>query len=757
MYEENSLVGKVLNERYEILEVVGSGGMATVYKAECKLLNRYVAVKVLKDSLRYDLDLKEKFNREAQAAAKLSHNNIVSIFDVGEIEGLNYIVMEYIDGITLKEYISKNKPLNWMVARNIAIQIGLALEHAHANGIIHRDIKPQNILITKDNIIKVADFGIASVVTSETIVAEKNDSPMGSVQYISPEQARGGFVNETTDIYALGVIMYEMVTGQLPFDGDNPVSIAIKKIEKEPVNCKVINLDIPHDMAEVIMRAIAKDSTARFQTAQELIVALKRLNKQTSNAVIGRENVKQPAEEDIKKEEPETEETENISKKKKKAKKSKNGKEEPSLFNKVIISTIIGVLIVIALIAVGVFSALNGCGTKEITVPELTGLTLQEAEKKAGESGFTINKDNIEYRASEDGEVNTIIEQEPKGGSTKKNKKENKVITKLVICVDEVKVPDLVGLTLEKAEEKADEEGFKLEVEYETSDKVKKGEIISQTPEADETILDVEEKKVIKVIISKGGEEGDIEVTDVVGWDKEDAVDELQGLGLKVKVKEVEDNNAEVGEVIRQTPEAGELLSKNDTVTLYVCKGKKEEERKSIPSVIGLSRESAKKKLEDSGFKLGNVEEKESEKTEGEVISQSPAANSESPAGTSVNIVISKGKKAEEPQNENKNDGQTQTEAPSSTEPSNNNSSSSNNAVTEPEVKPQIKTITIPLPQDGEDEVTVKVVANGKVIHNTKHNKSEGKVDIKVEAKKDANVQVYFDDVMVEEKTVKFN
>ena len=372
MYEENSLVGKVLNDRYEILEIVGSGGMATVYKAECKLLNRYVAVKVLKDSLRYDLDLKEKFNKEAQAAAKLSHNNIVSIFDVGEIDGLNYIVMEYIDGITLKEYISKNKPIHWKIARNIAIQIGLALEHAHANGIIHRDIKPHNILITKDNVIKVADFGIASAVSSETVVAGKSDGAMGSVHYISPEQARGGYVTETTDIYSLGVIMYEMVTGQLPFDGDNAVSIAMKKLEHEPINCKVINLDIPQDMAEIIMRAIAREPAARFQSVQEMLVALKRLGTQPAQggAVIHDREERQ----------------EMIKKKKEKSEKTAN--------NRMIRNIIISMIAVIALFAVGTYAFLNW-NAPEVQVPELLDKTLEEAIALADEHGLKIDEKHI--------------------------------------------------------------------------------------------------------------------------------------------------------------------------------------------------------------------------------------------------------------------------------------------------------------------------------------------------------------------------
>ena len=224
------LVGTVLDNRYEILEMIGSGGMATVYKAKCRVLNRYVAIKVLKDSLKYDMDVVKRFNAESRAAAGLSHPNIVQVYDVSETGGLDYIVMEYVDGITLKDYIKSKVALPWREACEFAVQIGKALECAHKNQIIHKDIKPHNILLTRDGMIKVADFGIAQAVTTETRVAD--NSNLGSVHYISPEQGRGGYIDERSDIYSLGVVLYEMLTGKLPFDGENAVAIALMKLEK---------------------------------------------------------------------------------------------------------------------------------------------------------------------------------------------------------------------------------------------------------------------------------------------------------------------------------------------------------------------------------------------------------------------------------------------------------------------------------------------------------------------------------------------
>ncbi len=269
------LVGKVIGDRYEILEIIGSGGMATVYKAKCRVLNRYVAIKVLKDSLKYDAEVVKKFNSESRAAARLSHPNIVQVYDVSENGGLDYIVMEYVDGITLKEYIRKKGRLPYREACSFAVQIGHALECAHANHVIHRDIKPHNVLITNDGILKVADFGIAQAASSETLVA--GSGGMGSVHYISPEQARGGYTDERSDIYSLGVVLYEMLTGSVPFDGVNPVSIALMKLEKEPADCRILNPDIPDNVAEIVMKAISKDQHLRYQSAAEMTAELERV------------------------------------------------------------------------------------------------------------------------------------------------------------------------------------------------------------------------------------------------------------------------------------------------------------------------------------------------------------------------------------------------------------------------------------------------------------------------------------------------
>ena len=276
-----NLIGKMLNNRYEILEKVGTGGMALVYKAKCHVLNRYVAIKILKDEFTTDTEFIKKFNTEAQSAASLTHPNIVSIFDVCNEGNLYYIVMELIQGKTLKEIITEDGVLSWKWSVNIAMQIASALEMAHKNNIIHRDIKPHNIIITEDGIAKVTDFGIAKAVSNSTITAF--GTTIGSVHYFSPEHARGGFTDAKSDLYSLGIVMYEMLTGKVPFDADTPVSVALKQVQEEPVDPMKYNENIPVSVNRIILKAMQKDPNLRYQNATEMIrdlsLALKKPNE----------------------------------------------------------------------------------------------------------------------------------------------------------------------------------------------------------------------------------------------------------------------------------------------------------------------------------------------------------------------------------------------------------------------------------------------------------------------------------------------
>ena len=648
----DNLIGKVINERYELLEVVGSGGMATVYKAQDRLLNRFVAVKILKESLKYDSEITDKFSTEAKAAASLSHNNIVSVYDVGTSDGLNYIVMEFIDGETLKEYINRNKPIKWQTACEITIQIANALTAAHENGIIHRDIKPHNILITKDGTAKVADFGIAKAVSSDTVVA--GGSALGSVHYISPEQARGGFVDTASDLYSLGVVLYEMLTGSLPFDGDNAVSIALKKLEEEPLSPKVINLDIPQTLDTIVMKSISKEQHIRYKKAEEFAADLKSLLNEDSMHIISPRR----AEED--------------DESKRYGKGRKNNKK--SVFN-----PIIATFVLVVVIAVVTFFAMNS-GKKEYIVPDLLGKTLEEALTMIEGTEFTIDEDGIVYEVSEDEDEGKIINQNPGANqSVKKNKK-------------------------------------------------------------------------IQLTISSGATEGNIPVPNVLGSDYAEAKEQLEAKGLKCQMIEEESSEFELNKVISQSPKYGTKVTEGYTVILHVCTKVIESEEKNVevPNLKGMTRADAEKALTAKGLVIGNTKKQLSNITPGQVISQDPEEGTAVAKGSAVSIIIS------EQSQTDSTAAPTNSQAPSTASP-NSQSPRPDNTNSGGGTGVKRKTLTINIPDSANDTVNVRVIANGKEIHNASHAKSEGKIDIPVESSTNAEVEVYMDGELVVRKIIEFN
>lgn len=546
MNSEN-LVGKILGNRYEILQIIGTGGMATVYKARCRLLNRFVAVKVLKAEFKDDPEIVKKFNTESQAVASLSHNNIVSVFDVGNDNGLNYIVMEYVDGITLKEYIAKEGKLSWEEACKFAGQIAMALESAHNQNIIHRDIKPHNILMTHDYILKVTDFGIARAVSGETLVA--GSSALGSVHYISPEQARGGYTDARSDLYSLGIVLYEMLSGTLPFDGDNPVAVALMHLNNEPVDIRKVAPDVPEAVAEIVMKAISKEQNLRYQTARDIIVDLKSalaMEKTTDNSDMGNTRKIVLPKDDIQK------------KTNKKVKSAEDKRDD-----KFAVILAVATVVLIALIAGGTFLFLN-MGGHEKTVPDLLNKTLEEAQLVAAKSNFKIDE-NVTFEESDTVENGRIIKQDP--GANQSVKKD---IISVVISSGKaqgnLEIPDVINVDYKDAVSKLISQGFGYKIEEQENSTVQENYVIRQSPSAGTKVSKGTE---VTLYISKAKQSENSIVPKVIGLTEEKAVQLLEQNELKVNVTK-QNSEQDEGKVISQSPSSGSEAAKNSTVTIVV-------------------------------------------------------------------------------------------------------------------------------------------------------------------------------------------
>ena len=388
-----NLEGKLLGNRYEMVEKVGNGGMSTVYKAVDKVLKRNVAVKILRDEFTTDEEFIKRFEAEAQSAARLTHANIVSIYDVGVEGNLHYIVMELIQGKTLKEIIIKERgPLPWKWSVNVAIQIASALDMAHKNNIVHRDIKPHNIIITEDGIAKVTDFGIAKAVSNSTITAF--GTTIGSVHYFSPEHARGGFTDAKSDLYSLGVVMYEMLTGRVPFDADTPVSVALKHMQEEPEEPIEINPHIPVAINKIIMKALQKDATLRYQSASEMLSDLKKSLKNPDGDFVEEleyDNTARTQKIDM----DEYGEIEEPYSKNKKGK--KEGKFKKFIKNHKVLSVFVGLILLFSLSLGGTLAVLNMTNPAEVEMPNVVGMSKEEAQKEVEAAKLVFEVEKEEY------------------------------------------------------------------------------------------------------------------------------------------------------------------------------------------------------------------------------------------------------------------------------------------------------------------------------------------------------------------------
>ena len=596
-------LGTMLSGRYEVLKRVGSGGMADVYMAKDHKLNRNVAVKVLKSEYVEDEKFLKKFETEAQAVARLSHPNIVNIYDVGMEDGINYIVMELAEGITLKEYIRKKGYLSPKETVEISTQIASAISHAHKNHIIHRDIKPQNILVSDTGIIKVTDFGIAKATSSNTVTSTA--TAMGSVHYISPEQAKGRFCDEKSDIYSLGITMYEMVTGHVPFDHENGVTIALMHLQNEITPPSQIRDGIPDSLEKIILKCTMKKPEERYQTADDLIADLRLVFEDTSGGYVGvvpaiddsptimidqnelTQRINTPKKDQkIQQEEPLKDEEQN-------AYLDEDDEEESGMNSKIeklviVLAAVVGAIILISII---------------VFVVKSSGVF------KSGKSTTT-----------------TSI-----GTTAESNDTESKKYT----------VDNYIGMSLSAAREKIDGK-FKIKVEEEYSADYAKDLVIRQDPESD---TELEEGKTLTLVVSKGTRTEDkVSVPKVVGKRESSAKSELEAAGLKVSVKTKYSTDVAKGKVISQSPGSGNQVTKNSTVVITVSQGEKPETMVRVPNLRYFTESEARSELKNSNLVLGSVLTEYSDSVEkGLVIRQTVSSGSKVKEGTAVGIYVSLG------------------------------------------------------------------------------------------------------------------
>lgn len=618
------MIGTILGDRYELIEKIGEGGMAEVYKAKCHKLNRFDAVKILKKEFASDSDLVEKFKKEATAVANLSDNNIVNIFDVGTQEDIHYIVMEYVKGKTLKQVIRENGRLSYTKAIDIAIQISKALDCAHRSNIIHRDVKPQNILVTEEGVVKVTDFGIAKSPDSATIT--NSNRILGSAHYFSPEQAKGTYIDCRTDLYSLGIVLYEMITGRVPFDAESPVSVALKHIQEPVVPPKQLNEEIPESLNKLILKAIEKEPIKRYQSARELLNDLIKIQQNPNSEIvynnidedytrimkpvnIPSENYNKPS----KKEYDEEEYEEDYEDKKE----GIGGKKK-----KYIILSLIGVLV----IALGVLTAaviskgMIPKKDKAIEVPKIVGLSKEEAEKLLSEKGLKMEVGGTEKSDKPEG---TVLKSSPEEGKLAKS--DMPVTVVLSGGKTYVKVPELKEIDLKSAKEMLTNRELVVgNISQEFSDTIPTDAVISQDPAAD---TQVDKGAKVNLVVSKGPEVKLMKVPQLINSNISDAENALKNskLNINKQSEETTDKNKDQ-KVFSQSIEANVEVKQGTTVTVkYYIYKEPQEVQINIPDFNGKTLEEAKNIAAQNNINLGIPN---GAKDNDVVAAQDPAAGS---------------------------------------------------------------------------------------------------------------------------------
>lgn len=666
--------GIFLGNRYEVIEKIGAGGMADVYKGRDTMLNRYVAIKVLKKEFREDQTFVKKFRSEAQAAAGLLNPNIVNVYDVGEDRGLYYMVMELVEGITLKEYIDRKKRLSAREVISIAIQMCSGIEEAHKHHIIHRDIKPQNIIISNDGKVKVTDFGIARMVTSTTTTTVA----MGSVHYTSPEQARGGYSDEKSDIYSIGITLYEMVTGQVPFNGDTTVEVAMKHLQEEITPPSELVPDIPYSLEQIILKCTQKNAERRYSDVDELIQDLKHslvdpdgdfvqiVPVGNADTVIitedelddirssyGDDDDDSYGEEYDEDNEDDDEDDEDH-----------DSDEVNPRMNKVIkIMTIVVAVIIILVLALVIGRAagllrFGGTGTQQeqesdqVKVPDVVGMTLEDAKQELNDAGLGWKIGKQEESAQYD--KGYVMGQDPEDGEKVKKNTQITLDVSTGKAEEQVEVPDVVGQDEADAQKTLEDAGFKVESTAVYSSQPQ-GEVVATTPEAG---TQAAKGSTVTIQVSKGEEK--ISVPDVRGTDENTAKNTLSGAGLNVTVTTDYSDSVAQGNVISQDPSAGTKVDAGTNVNIVVSLGSRPV---SVPSVVGVSESNARQMIASAGLTVGTVTYREDSAPAGQVISCDPGVGSSVSRGSTVNLVVSQGQSSsggdtDEPDDSDTGEGQ---------------------------------------------------------------------------------------------------
>ena len=634
-------MSKLLAGRYELIEKIGEGGMAVVYKAKDRLLNRYVAIKILRPEFTQDEQFLDSFKRESQAAAGLQHPNIVSIYDVGRTGNINFIVMELVDGRPLSDFIKEKGRLDYKTTIDIAKQMASALSIAHKHQIIHRDVKPHNIMITSDGVAKLTDFGIARAVSNATMVADTSKI-IGSVHYFSPEQARGAYVDERSDIYSLGIVMFEMLTGRVPFDGETPVEVALKHINEDVPSPAKLVPGIPPALDKVVLKATDKYQTERYKSADEMLEALKNVEFVTQmvgdrvfagekdNKLRQDENVVAPV--NNKREDREQEMVVVPANSRKPKSKTDDSKKKKK------IAIIIGIAAAAILILFGILyvSGIIGGSGKEVVVPDVKGMSYSEAKEVLEEKGLKIEKAD-EPIASQKIEKGKIVSQTPSKNSKVKKGRTVRVI--LSAGNAELKVPDLKGLSYNEAKTLLSEMGLQISKGDEVdSDSISEGLIASQYPAAK---TKVDKGDIITVNISRGKKDAVIPKLVGTKFTSENDISEiLSKYGYKLGKVSYEESYETPGTIIKQSPDAGTTAEKKTTVDIVISKAKS---KATVPNLTGMTYDQAESALQSLGFNIGRVTEEENNGfTAGTVFKQYPAANSEYQTGSTVDIWIAK-------------------------------------------------------------------------------------------------------------------